>query len=70
MTFLDPANVYDIAGLDSFTEYLFTFVAGNPTGESDPLERKQETMEHWSPAEAAGHAEPASSSALSGKFYT
>lgn len=65
LAFADPANVYDIAGLDPFTEYLFTFVAGNPTGESDPLEREQETVEGWSPPadEVARHAQLASPSA-------
>uniref|UniRef100_A0A1I8B6Q1 Fibronectin type-III domain-containing protein n=1 Tax=Meloidogyne hapla TaxID=6305 RepID=A0A1I8B6Q1_MELHA len=30
-------NLYEIAGLEPFTEYEFIFVAGNQAGESDPL---------------------------------
>nr|CAD2189200.1 unnamed protein product [Meloidogyne enterolobii] len=38
-------NLYEIAGLEPFTEYEFIFVAGNQAGESDPLSFNLEIIE-------------------------
>uniref|UniRef100_A0A914H0U5 Ig-like domain-containing protein n=1 Tax=Globodera rostochiensis TaxID=31243 RepID=A0A914H0U5_GLORO len=43
----NPENVFDIVGLDPFTEYEFTFEAFNQAGNSDPVTIKQETVDYW-----------------------
>jgi hypothetical protein len=59
--------LYDIAGLDRYTEYEFTFIAGNQAGESDPLTMKIATIDR--PPNEAPTSSSIKSSQMIGIFW-